>query len=943
MGMFGEDLTMLLGIELYEKGFEKVEQLNGMLSQTRESFGITGGAANEFQAKLDQAFTGPEAAATILKGKIQEVSLATTQVAASFEEMSVRVAAANEADIASMQAAAAATEQYQIAVQRLAVAQRAEKDATASKALAEKSAATSEAMQAAGLNATKYGAALDIVGKKAAIVTVALGAVAFTSAEAAAKFNLQTVAVANNANISEEAAKKITNGFITMSESSKFTATDIATSYSKVAGQLGQITGQALTTKQAMEFMSVAQEGAAASGQSLSTVTGSLAKIMQQLKIPVSQAGDAEAALYNYSRLTGQAIGQVTTRVSMAIGTLGIYAPSIQDVTSLMLDFTNHHVNARRASMLLNSAMNTMLKTGKATVPTMAELNTAAQALPASIRPYAQALMTGKISLAQYSAEVKKLKGNLSTTADAGYLASFQKMVVQAQGDAKTLNALKLTPVQQELSKLGVHTFDASGKFVGFKSIIEQVAPKLNAMKTEQERVNAASILFGNNYKQILPTILAGKSGIDAATKSISDHAAMQKAAEAAQNTYEANMQKVKNTIKALQLSIGNAFMPVMEKLMHLFIVIIKPVIDFMQKHKDIAVAIGVAIGSITTIIAALWAMHKVMGVVSTAMTTYKKIIGPMSDLVKKVVASIMEMTGAQQAEAAASVEAGVAADGAAVGIWAMTWPILAVVAAIALLAVAVYEIVKHWHTIWTDIKNFTKATGEFIGRIIGDIVGFFAKLPGQIWDAISGLGATLFKWGGDIINDIVSGATSGAKSLWNFFSSLPGALLHLLSSMGSSMLHFGENIIQSLMNGIENLVPKLYGKIKSVISKIPIIGPMLVKGMDMATSVLHGVTSAIGSLFSGVFHSGGTVPGAVGQQSFALVQGGETVLTQQQMSALTSSRFVVGNRGGSGNNVVVNVHVNGAVYGSLNDFQNSLGRHLTTTILPQAGVVLPH
>ena len=66
MGMFGEDLTMLLGIELYEKGFEKVEQLNGMLSQTRESFGITGGAANEFQAKLDQAFTGPEAAATIL-------------------------------------------------------------------------------------------------------------------------------------------------------------------------------------------------------------------------------------------------------------------------------------------------------------------------------------------------------------------------------------------------------------------------------------------------------------------------------------------------------------------------------------------------------------------------------------------------------------------------------------------------------------------------------------------------------------------------------------------------------------------------------------------------------------------------------------------------------------------------------------------------------------
>ena len=56
--------------------------------------------------------------------------------------------------------------------------------------------------------------------------------------------------------------------------------------------------------------------------------------------------------------------------------------------------------------------------------------------------------------------------------------------------------------------------------------------------------------------------------------------------------------------------------------------------------------------------------------------------------------------------------------------------------------------------------------------------------------------------------------------------------------------------------------------------------------------------------------------------------------------AASAMSRSLVGGTG-SGQTVVVNVTVSGAVYGSLNDLATALGKQLNTRILPQAGVVL--
>jgi TP901 family phage tail tape measure protein len=68
-----------------------------------------------------------------------------------------------------------------------------------------------------------------------------------------------------------------------------------------------------------------------------------------------------------------------------------------------------------------------------------------------------------------------------------------------------------------EIKKLGLNMYDASGNFVGFQSIIAQLAPKLATM-TEKQRILAENTLFGKGaFDKFDATLLAGLAGWEAA------------------------------------------------------------------------------------------------------------------------------------------------------------------------------------------------------------------------------------------------------------------------------------------------------------------------------------------------------------------------------------------------------------------------------------------
>lgn len=125
-------------------------------------------------------------------------------------------------------------------------------------------------------------------------------------------------------------------------------------------------------------------------------------------------------------------------------------------------------------------------------------------------------------------------------------------------------------------------------------------------------------------------------------------------------------------------------------------------------------------------------------------------------------------------AEALVTV-ATMAAGAVAVGIaWLIAlWPILLVIAAIALIAFGVYEVIKNWDTIKT-----------FFSKIWSNVLGGF----NSFWEDVKGFG----------------------EKIGNFFSGL-----------AKTSLEWGKNLIGGLIDGIKDKVDKMGEVLKGVANKI--------------------------------------------------------------------------------------------------------------------------
>ncbi|HUY76437.1 MAG TPA: phage tail tape measure protein, partial [Ktedonobacterales bacterium] len=78
-------------------------------------------------------------------------------------------------------------------------------------------------------------------------------------------------------------------------------------------------------------------------------------------------------------------------------------------------------------------------------------------------------------------------------------------------------------------------------------------------------------------------------------------------------------------------------------------------------------------------------------------------------------------------------------AGAAAIASLALAWPFIAVGAAIALVAVGIYELVTHWAQVSAFFENLGHIIVGFAARVWGVITGFFGRVAGAIGGAIQG------------------------------------------------------------------------------------------------------------------------------------------------------------------------------------------------------------
>ena len=819
--------------------------------------------------------------------------------------------------------------------------------------------------------------AMQGLGIAALAATAAIGEFAKNSIEVGVKYQETTTKIANSANISTEAAQKIGDAFLSTAGQSTFGADEMASAYGKVAGQLGLTEGHALSAKDALEFMRQATDTAEASGTSLGSTTGTLSKLMQAYHIDVKDVGSVSDVLYNASRLTGQnfgALGNVMTRMK---GQLGAMAPSIQDTSTLMVDMAAHGLTGRQQMGALNAAFNGLLKTTSKTVPTVQETKSALKALPEPLRSLAKEYAHGQISASDYTKKLKDLPQAMQT-----YGKSFKSIADKSKQDANVMNSLNFTPAQQQMSKLGVHVFDSTGKFVGFRSVLSELSPKINELHGKQAKLTALQPIFGSNSKKMLGIIEGGTKAWDKYSKAINDHKSREEAAKRAQETYEGTMKKFHATIKDVQITLGNALMPAVMGLMHAFQKVLTPVINFIQHNKKLVGVLGGVLLGVTGLTGGIYGMIKVSHGVSKVFDTIGESIGKAALKQKAFTVATKAQMVVQKAQAAATKIAAAAqwlfnaamsanpivliiiAIAALVGMFILLYhhskavrDIVATVghafkiafsAVVKAVKAAFDWIKKNWPllveilmgpvgwaiAIWTHfhkqiieifkkVLNFIKDVWgkivTFASNAFDSVVGFFKDLPGKAAKALGDFVSTVW-------SKIVIGATwiydHIEKPILDFFGGLPAKIATAATGMWDGISQAFKGAINWIIDHWNNFgftLPKIH---------IPWVGTF--GGQTVHTPQIPEWKAAGGPVHPGRSY-------IVGERGPELVSFGASanVLSNYKTTDLLAGS----NKGGS--TVVVNVHMQGHVYGSLDHLAKELGGHLAKNMLPNGGVLL--
>ena len=324
-----------------------------------------------------------------------------------------------------------------------------------------------------------------------------------------------------------------------------------------------------------------------------------------------------------------------------------------------------------------------------------------------------------------------------------------------------------------ELKKLGVHVFDASGKFVGMKSVLEQLTPKLKDM-TDKQRLAAESALFGSGAaKAMNATIMAGAEGLGKATAAVTKHGAAEYAAKTASETLEGQMKTLRSAFADVMVIIGEKVIPVITNM-----------ITWLTKHKVVVEVLAGVIGGVMVAAIGVWVVG--LGAATVALFSV----------------------------------------GGALAF--VTWPIVAVIAGIALLVAGVIYAYKHFTTfrnivnaVWEWLKGAVVATIGFIKDhwqlIVGIILGPIAAVAAMIishWDQVKSI--TSAAW--DSVKSIVVSAWNGIVS---FFTGIPGKILGALGNLGSLLLNAGSSIMSGFLSGITSGFDKIKNFVGGIASWI--------------------------------------------------------------------------------------------------------------------------
>lgn len=279
-----------------------------------------------------------------------------------------------------------------------------------------------------------------------------------------------------------------------------------------------------------------------------------------------------------------------------------------------------------------------------------------------------------------------------------------------------------------------------------------------------------------------------------------------------------------------------------------------------------------------------------------------------------------------------------------------IVWIVIAIIAAIALLAFGIYELVKHWNTVWGWIKRIALDVWHWLVDAWHWVLGKLIEGANWVTTHVTRPIVHAFEhYLLPAIRVVANILMSVWNFLWGFYSTVIGSFIHTLEEVRdrwlaawhviaeaakwvwdhglSQIFHFivdiGIKQIKSEISLLSTIWDHAWKVITTAVSEAwkfikPIIDA-IVTGMNKAGDITSWIAGHAGGAGKGLAHllgfaDGGIVPGPTGAPRLVVAHGGEAILTPAQQAS-AGSRMASGS--GGGDIVIVNrmVMPDGRVY----------------------------
>jgi phage-related protein len=192
---------------------------------------------------------------------------------------------------------------------------------------------------------------------------------------------------------------------------------------------------------------------------------------------------------------------------------------------------------------------------------------------------------------------------------------------------------------------------------------------------------------------------------------------------------------------------------------------------------------------------------------------------------------------------------------------YAAMLPYVLIIAGLAAIGVAIYELVTHWSVIWGAIKEAAAAVWQWIvdhwPLLLGVLLGPFGLAVGiiiQYWDQIK-----------EAAEDVIGAITATWDNFIGFLTGIPGRILSAVGDMGKLLYGAGKDVIQGLIDGIAALLGSLPDVPGAIVKAVGDLSKLLYNaGRDVIQGLIDGVKSMAGAVGDAVKDAvGGLVGGA--------------------------------------------------------------------------------